>query len=423
MPPTSTAASRQTTPSAAIPRRPLRLLFCTTDGAGAFNGINAWLLDFLPALAAAGHEVSVLVFAWSPAEDCHTYPRLRERGIAARVVFPRLYTEAAVRRCLREVARGRPDVFIASHVLPALLALPELRAHGVPGVSILHNDDAEYRAKAGFPADATVAVSRRLLGLVPGDGRLARFIPYGVPPAIRAARPPAAGGPFRLVYHGRIACAQKRIVETAAALARVCRADPRLHADLYGSGPDEAALREQLARDDAAGRVRFLGPRDSARLRELLPDYHASVLLSDFEGLPVSVLEAMSAGLVPVCLRIESGLPELIRPGVNGCLVRDREEDFSAAVAGLASDAALWERLSEGARDTVRERFSIQACAGAWEDLFSDLRARPPRVDTPVRALPPPHPELLAEDTRHPGLPRAAWRWLRFGPRLAPRPW
>ena len=34
----------------------MRLLFCTTDGENAFNGINAWLLDFLPSLAAAGHE-------------------------------------------------------------------------------------------------------------------------------------------------------------------------------------------------------------------------------------------------------------------------------------------------------------------------------------------------------------------------------
>lgn len=402
----------------------MRLLFCTTDGASAFNGINAWLLNFLPALAAAGHQPSVLIFSWSPARDCHTYPRLVERGIPARVVYPMLYTEAGVRLCLREVARLRSEIFVASHVVPALLALPALAARGVPGVSILHNCDAEYHAKAGYVAEATVAVSSRLLQRIPSDGRLARCIPYGVPLSSRGTRTPEPDGPFRLVYHGRIARAQKRVAEMADALVRVCRAQPRVQADIYGSGPDESALRAQLARDDAGGRVRFLGPRGPAEIHALLTDYHASVLLSDFEGMPVSVLESMSVGLVPICLRIESGLPELIRPGLNGCLVADRGADFDQAVASLAADPARWRALSRGAIETVRAGYSIDACVRAWSDLFGELRARPSHVFSAAPAtLPPPHPGLIAEDLRHPGLARALWRWIRFGPRLARRPW
>lgn len=400
----------------------MRVLFCTTDGENAFNGINAWLLDFLPALAAAGHEVSMLVFAWSPAAACFTAPRLSALGLKVRVVYPRLYTEAAVRRCLREARRAQADIFVANMVLPALLAMPRLRALGVPCVSVLHNDDDEYRAKAAFSADATVAISGGLARLIPSDGRIATVVPYGIAPFARTASAPSPGA-LRLVYHGRIARVQKRIEETAAAMARACRAIPGLSADLYGSGPDEAALRDQLGRDDAGGRVRFLGPRSREQLRELLPDYHVCVLLSDFEGLGLAVMEAMSAGLVPVCLRTESGLPDLIRHGENGLFVSDREAGFDATLASLAANPGDWVRLSAAARATMDARFSSAACVRAWTGLFQALAARPPRPAPADAALPPPHPALAAEDVRHPGLPRAMWRWLRFGPPAAPLPW
>ncbi|MEO0054828.1 MAG: GDP-mannose-dependent alpha-(1-6)-phosphatidylinositol monomannoside mannosyltransferase [Verrucomicrobiota bacterium] len=400
----------------------MRLLFCTTDGAGAFNGINAWLLDFLPALAAAGHQPVVLLFCWSPPGQCHTYPRLLERGIEVRTVYPRLYTEAAVRLCLKEARRFKPDAFVASHVVPALFALPALRAAGIPGVSILHNDDEEYRAKASLPADATVAVSQSLLHLIPSDGRVSRFIPYGVSLSPHVAETPQSEGPLRLVYHGRIANPQKRIVDTAGALARLCRAHPRVQADLYGSGPDEQLLRAQLARDDADGRVRYLGSRSSDEIKKLLPDYHASVLLSDFEGLPVSVLESMSAGLVPVCLRTASGLPQLLRDGENGFLLSDRDQDLERAVSRLLASPDEWRRMAGRARETIVENFSSDSCVGRWCDLLQTLPPPAPLTSPAPKSLPPPHPALTAEDVRHPGLPRAIWRWLRFGPPAAPLP-
>ena len=104
-------------------------------------------------------------------------------------------TEAAVRRCLDELRRTRAEVFVPNMVTPALLAVPQARALGVPAVSVLHNDDDEYRAKASLPADATVCISRGLARLVPADGRLVRSISYGLPAGGRRARPPAPGAP------------------------------------------------------------------------------------------------------------------------------------------------------------------------------------------------------------------------------------
>jgi colanic acid/amylovoran biosynthesis glycosyltransferase len=67
------------------------------------------------------------------------------------------------------------------------------------------------------------------------------------------------------------------------------------------------------------------------------------VLLSDYEGLPVSVLEAMASGVVPICLDTRSGTQEAIQHGVNGLIVKDRADDFFTSVEALQGDPAWWE--------------------------------------------------------------------------------
>ncbi len=402
-------------------------MVCTIDGHGAFNGINAWLQRFLPALAKRGHTVEVLAFPWSPPKDCPTLSRLSESGVKVTSVYPQRYTEQAMRACVAHVKTFRPDMFIANLCVPALQAAPALARLGVRTISVLHNDDAEYRAKAAFPTDATVTISRGLLALLPpGSTRLVRAIPYGVEPSSRIATAPVAGGAFRIVYHGRIAQVQKRIIDLAAALVLACKRNPSLEADLYGSGPDEESLRQQLANDSAGGRVRFLGPASPAHIRERLPDYHAAVLVSDYEGLGLAILEAMAAGLVPVCRRTRSGLPDLITSGRNGLFVEDHGEAFISALQRLATDTLLWRTLSEDAFRTASTQFSPATCLDGWDQLFADLSARPSAFaesDQAGSTLAPVHPDLSSEDVRYPGTIRAVWRWFRFGAAQARRPW
>lgn len=405
----------------------MRLTFCTTDGANAFNGINAWLIRFLPALRARGHDARVLLFPWSRPEHCTTLPLLRNLGVPVEPIFPFRDTESAIRAILRHVRRSSPEVFVANMVVPALFAGRWIRDAGIPTIAMLHNDDAEYRALAqlfagpdeSFRASALVSISRHLVHVAEPlpAGLLARCIPYGVPlPKNRATWDGAE--PLRLVYHGRIVQQQKRIIETVAACVRLARATGKVTADFFGSGPDEGLVREALARDDAGGRVRFRGALSPVQVSDELRHHHVAVLLSDYEGLGLSILEAMAAGLVPVCFRTERGLPDLIDDDINGIFVDDREIGFDAAILQLLAEPSRWQRLADQARQTVTRRFSEAAALDAWESLLSELVARAPRHRPPKRpgriVLPPVHPDLKSEDRRYPGLARAIWRRLRF---------
>jgi glycosyltransferase involved in cell wall biosynthesis len=405
----------------------MRMTFCTTDGANAFNGINAWLLQFLPSLRARGHDARVLLFPWSRPEQCTTYPLLLRAGVPVDVVYPPRYTEAAVRACLCHARSFRPDVFVANMVIPALYAGGWLRAAGIPTVAVAHNDDSQYHARlelcAGknefFHTSAIVFISRGLLHLVGSSTTQAviRCIPYGVPLSPSTVSWDGCP-PLRLIYHGRITQEQKRIRETVAACVRVANATQAIEAEFYGSGPDESIVTEMLARNNASGRVRFLGRIESSNVMSALAHHHVAVLLSDYEGLGLSILEGMACGLVPICFRTASGLPDIIAHDENGLFIDNREAGFDRAVGRLLAEPATWTRFSSAARATVVSRFSVEASLAAWEDLaMAILPTRSPPLQVPQlwrMNLPPVHSLLRQDDSRFPGFLRAAWRAVRF---------
>jgi colanic acid/amylovoran biosynthesis glycosyltransferase len=84
-------------------------------------------------------------------------------------------------------------------------------------------------------------------------------------------------------------------------------------------------------------------------------------------------MEAMAAGLVPVCLNIRSGVPELVEHNITGLLVNDRSDGFLDAVRLLRSETGLWERLSKAARTKIESEYSYQKTADRWIELFTEL--------------------------------------------------
>lgn len=82
------------------------------------------------------------------------------------------------------------------------------------------------------------------------------------------------------------------------------------------------------------------------------------VLPSYFEGLPMSLLESMSFGCVPVVTNVGS-VPTVVEDGVNGFLIEPHNAHaVTEAIARLHADRDLWQLLSNKAKETVFEKFS-----------------------------------------------------------------
>jgi glycosyltransferase involved in cell wall biosynthesis len=209
--------------------------------------------------------------------------------------------------------------------------------------------------------------------------------PYGVPIPARTAV--VSSDALRLIYVGRLVEEQKQILSVTRALCRAVRDVPGTEAVLYGNGPDRGRVVGLLAEEDVGGRVRLGGQIDNAEIQRVMAEASVVVLLSDYEGLPIALLEAMACGLIPVCLRIRSGVGQLIEQGRTGFLVDDRGDDFVAAIRAIAADAALRSRVSAAARERIVAEYSDEANAARWAALLEERSRQSPQPEAAVRAL------------------------------------
>jgi len=156
------------------------------------------------------------------------------------------------------------------------------------------------------------------------------------------------------------------------------RAAPRLIEEFpavalvfIGSGPEQPAL-ASLARElNLQDRVFFAG------FRQDMPEVYASldvfVLPSLEEALPLTVLEAMAAGL-PILASKVGDIGKIIVSGDSGLLVESGNADgLYGALARLLKDPALRDSLGAHARATVNSRFSVQRMAAQYLELYESV--------------------------------------------------
>lgn len=156
-----------------------------------------------------------------------------------------------------------------------------------------------------------------------------------------------------------------------AALERVRARVPEVLLLLIGTGPLEVELRRVVQQRGLTDHVRFLGSRDD--VPELLPALDVFVLSSRFEGLPISMLEAMAAEVACVVTRV-GGIPEAITDGQHGRLVPPGDpEQLAGALVEVLEDDALRARLAAAGRQRVTASFSIDRAVQRTRSLYHTL--------------------------------------------------
>ena len=141
-----------------------------------------------------------------------------------------------------------------------------------------------------------------------------------------------------------------------------------LHFLLAGDGPEEKMLREKAAALGIADRVTFSGYVADTRLVYLAAD--VLLMPSRYEGLPMTLLEAMAMGLPVVASQLD-GIAEVIGDGREGFLVpSDDAALFVESTAALLQDAELSSRIAQNARAKVEASFSVERMTSAVEEIY-----------------------------------------------------
>lgn len=169
---------------------------------------------------------------------------------------------------------------------------------------------------------------------------------------------------------------EKNHVLLIEAFARGLAAHPRAHLLVAGEGEELPNLQRQVATAGLQEKVHFLGQRND--VPDLLAAADVFVLSSAWEGNPLSVMEAMSAGRPIVSTRV-GALPDLVDDGVHGLLVPAGDAALLAeALKWLVEHAAERWAMGRAAADRARERFGVEAMVKAYEGLYAARLGRPP---------------------------------------------
>lgn len=189
--------------------------------------------------------------------------------------------------------------------------------------------------------------------------------------------------PFKLISVGRLA-AVKGYPLLIEAVARLAAQGRDVHLTLVGDGPEKPELEQQSRNLGIADRVVFAGWRSQDELRELYRKSEVCVLSSFAEGIPVVFMEAMALGVPCVAPRI-TGIPELIRDGVDGLLFTPANiDELSAAIAKMMDDLKLRREMASSSRLRVADKYNLLKNVAHLEGVFN--RHLSPELDAPSPA-------------------------------------
>jgi glycosyltransferase involved in cell wall biosynthesis len=321
-------------------------------------------------------------------------------------IFPKV-AHASLARVDEGVAHGHCHFAnhpaLAGWLTHRLVGLPySFTAHG----SDLHVDRTMLPAKVAEAAFVVTISSdnRSVIEATCGPGAEAKVevIHCGIDPA--AFRPVERGGagPLRIIAVGTLheVKGQIHLIEACGLLAA---RGVDVTCTFIGDGPDRDALEARVGELGLADRVTFAGRLTTDAVAAALGE--ADVLAAPSvptrggkrEGIPVVLMEAMATGLPVVASRL-SGIPELVTDGVDGLLVPPGDDTALAdALARLADDPALRERMGAAGRDTVLRGFDVDRNAALLAARIRETLDRTPGDAAPA-----------ADPAAHPSAPEAA---------------
>ncbi len=300
----------------------------------------------------------------------HTYPMSQVRGLDILNVIGLFF------RMTREIRRVKKDfnidLFYAFWTIPCAF-ICSLACGKTPFLIGMMGADDKVFGRAGIArpfigravrkAARIIALSQELklaaLKLGAGGDKVA-VIPTGIDlnaykPVDKAAARAALGLPegMLLLFVGSLFKLKRTdwLIRLSADLGK----QSRFHTLIAGDGPERGKL-ENLAAHLECGNVRFLGRVAPDIVPSLMAASDVLVLLSETEGLPSCIQEAMACG-IPVVATAVGGIPDIVKDGVTGYLVNS-ESEARARLAQLMQTPELAPRLGRNARSFAEQHLS-----------------------------------------------------------------
>jgi glycosyltransferase involved in cell wall biosynthesis len=377
----------------------MKIAFLITR-AEPIGGAQIHVRDLAVAVRNLGHEPTVITGGRGPFVDS-----LRDQGVPVTILrhlaVPIRPTQdvRAFREIRRALRNSVPDILTTHSSKAGILGRLAGRSLGIPVVFTAHG----WAFTPGIPALRAAVyraiermagpLSSRIITVSDFDRRLAleaRVAPAdrlvtvhnGIPDAPVELRAEPGRTPVRMAMVARFE-PQKDHPTLFHALAGLRQQSWQL--DLIGNGPLMPDMEALASRLGIADRVRFLGQR--MNVDEILAQAQISLLVTNWEGFPLSILESMRAGL-PVVASAVGGIDEAVREAETGYLVpRGSVEQLRERIATLLGDAELRRRLGATGRASFEQHFTLEHAVSKTLAVYRDVLIRKPNVGRPAGAV------------------------------------
>ncbi|KJH72468.1 glycosyltransferase [Aliterella atlantica] len=187
-----------------------------------------------------------------------------------------------------------------------------------------------------------------------------------------------ADGKVKIATTGRLV--EKKGIEYAiAAVAKVAQTHPNIEYNIIGDGELKAKLEQLIDQLNVEHIVKLLGWKQQQEIVNILDSCHIfmapSVTGSDGnQDAPVNTLkEAMAMGL-PVISTLHGGIPELVKDGVSGYLVPERDANAIATkLSYLIAHPEIWQQMGKEGRSQVEDRYDMNKLNDELVEIYQQM--------------------------------------------------
>ena len=210
--------------------------------------------------------------------------------------------------------------------------------------------------------------------------------PYAVEVRPTLSEKSSADSPLTLVYAGRLENKQKRVFDLVNLVKHLEQGQTNFRFRIIGEGSQKAWLQNELSNlpIEVRDKISLEGVIPHANMQHVWETADVCIIVSEYEGTSISMLEAMSCGCIPVSTRV-SGVASVITNGVNGFTVPIGDVlTMSQIIENLVENRKKLQEIREQAYWTIKNRFSFSEYI-PWFKQLSMLAWEKPPVQWPAK--------------------------------------
>jgi glycosyltransferase involved in cell wall biosynthesis len=357
-----------------------------TYSLNAGGGVSTFVLSLGKYLSSQGHDVTIV----TEQSQGEWFPQIARSGLKSRhrniggiewLPFGKFIYSRIVGKLLD---REQFDAIILNHARFAQLAAHKFNKRSVV-LSVIHNDNrgvylTDSRNSRNVDGIACVSAATYNGAHRYIDGRKLHCIPNGIELPGNDIDTLSRNGSqtIKIIFVGRLNHEQKGICFIPQILA-LCRqkATFPFHLTIVGNGAGKNTLEKLLKENRVDNLVTFTGTIPREEVYRLYASHHIFLMPSFYEGLPLTLIESMSCGCVPVASRLDNITDKCVDDAVSGYLPRVGDvQAFAEAILKLAGNRGDLAKMSELCAQKAAAGFSVQRMGNDYLRLIHTLQEK-----------------------------------------------